>query len=91
MHGNLVGPLDLRQQRRCQRLPVGGPGVADTLAENLTSCNKTAWRTRPIAQTGAILATSRGAVARIVQKDTFVRVYQVPTTDGPPPVDVLCR
>ena len=66
--------------------------AADTLAENLTSCTKTAWRTRPIAQTGAILATSRGAVARIVQKDTFVRVYQVPTTDGPPPVDVRsCR
>jgi hypothetical protein len=31
--------------------------AADTLAENLTSCTKTAWRTRPIAQTGAILAT----------------------------------
>lgn len=62
--------------------------AADTLAENLISCTKTAWRTQPIAQTGAILATSHGAVAWIVQKGTFVRVYQVPTTDGPPPADV---
>jgi hypothetical protein len=62
--------------------------AVDRLAENLASCTKTTWRTRPIAQTGAILATSRSAVAWIVQDGTFVGVFQVPTTDGPPPVDV---
>jgi hypothetical protein len=35
-----------------------------------------------------VLASSPGAVAWIVQDGTSVSVHQLPTTDGPPPLDV---
>ena len=54
----------------------------------LESCTATAWRTQPIAQTGAVLASSADAVAWIQQTRDRVRVLQMPTTDGPPPPEV---
>ena len=76
---------------------IGGLGfpseakAADAAArfvENLESCTATAWRTQPIAETGAVLASSADGVAWIQQKGADVQVLQVPTTDGPPPVGV---
>lgn len=76
---------------------IGGAGfsskahasdAAIRLAENLESCTVTGWQTRPIAQTGAVLAVSPDGVAWIQQSGADVRVLQVPTTDGPPPEGV---
>jgi len=72
----------------------GFPSVAQAsdaaarFVEILESCRATAWRTQPIAQSGAVLASSADAVAWIQQKGDRVGVLQVPTTDGPPPVGV---
>ena len=62
--------------------------AAARFVENLETCTVTAWRTQPIAQTGAVLAYSADAVTWIQQKGHYVDVLQVPTTDGPPPVSV---
>lgn len=56
--------------------------------ENLASCTATAWRTQPIAGTGAVLASSADAVTWIQREGADVLVLQVPTTDGPPTVGV---
>jgi hypothetical protein len=55
---------------------------------NLESCVVTEWRTQPIAQTEAVLASSPTGVAWIRRQGDEVWVLQVPTTDGPPPEDV---
>jgi hypothetical protein len=59
--------------------------AAGTFVESLESCAATAWRTQPIAQTGAVLAFSATGAAWIQQVGTHVDVLQVPTTEGPPP------
>ena len=58
------------------------------LVENLESCTAVVWRTQPIGQTRAVLASSAAGVIWIHQKGDLVSTLQVPTTDGPPPVDV---
>lgn len=66
-------------------------GAADavvTLAENLTSCTTLTWRIQPIAQTGALLATSPLGAVWIRRNDAGVAILQVPTADGPPPLEV---
>ena len=62
--------------------------AAADLVENLATCTRFAWRTQPIAQTGAELASSATSVAWVRQVGDTVRVLQVPTNDGPPPLDV---
>ena len=62
--------------------------AAATFVENLEACTVTAWRTQPIAQTGAVLALSAEAVTWIQQEGHYVDVLQVATSDGPPPVSV---
>lgn len=62
--------------------------AAAEFIDNLTSCKKTGWRVQPIPQTGAVLASSAHAVAWIQQVHRQVHVFQVPTTDGPPPESV---
>ena len=62
--------------------------AAARLVEDLDSCTATAWGTQPIAQTGAVLASSAHAVAWIQQKGVVVMVLPVPTTDGPPPAGI---
>jgi hypothetical protein len=67
------------------------PAAARAVARfvgNLESCTSTAWHTQPIAQTGAVLASSPSGVAWIRQQGADVRVLQFSTTDGPPPLDV---
>jgi hypothetical protein len=58
------------------------------LVENLASCTKTAWRTRPIPQTGSVLASSDRAVVWIHMGFREVHVLQVSTTSGAPPASV---
>lgn len=58
------------------------------LVENLESCTAVVWRTQPIGQTRAVLASSADGVIWIQQNGDLVSTLQVPTTDGPPPVDV---
>jgi hypothetical protein len=62
--------------------------AAARFVENLDSCTTTAWRTQPIAQTSAVLASTADGLAWIQQKGADLLVLAVPTTDGPPPVDV---
>jgi hypothetical protein len=62
--------------------------AAARLVENLTSCTAVRWRAQPIAQTGAVFASSPTGVAWIHQKGATVATVQVPTTDGPPPLAV---
>ena len=62
--------------------------AAARLVENLATCRAAAWRTQPIAQTGAVLASSADGVIWIHQKGTSVSTLQVPTNDGPPPLGV---
>lgn len=62
--------------------------AASLLVEGLATCTATAWRTQPIAQTSAVLASSAEAVVWIQQTADTVNVLQVRTTDGPPPVAV---
>lgn len=63
--------------------------AAARFAENLTSCTATEWRTRLIEQQpGAVLASSADAVTWIRQMGSDVRVLQIRTTGGPPPLGV---
>ena len=62
--------------------------AAAKFAEHLETCTATTWRTQPIAQTGAVLASSADAVTWIQQERHYVDVLQVPTTDGLPLVSV---
>ena len=62
--------------------------AAALLVENLASCTAIAWQTQPIAETGAVLASSATGVIWIQQKGATVATLQVPTIDGPPPLDV---
>jgi hypothetical protein len=63
-------------------------GAVSVLVENLESCTAVVWRTQPIPQTRAVLASSADGVIWIDEKGDLVSTLQVPTTDGPPPVDV---
>jgi hypothetical protein len=58
------------------------------LVDNLEACTGVAWRIQPIAQTRAVLASSADGVIWIHQDGDLVSTLQVPTTDGPPPLDV---
>jgi len=57
-------------------------------ADWLASCTAAAWRTRPIAQTGAVLASSADRVVWMQRTGHHVMTLQVNTTDGPPPLGV---
>jgi hypothetical protein len=58
------------------------------LIGNLASCTAESWRSQPIAQTGAVLASSDAAVIWILQKGASVSTLQMATSDGPPPLAV---
>lgn len=62
--------------------------AAAEFVENLATCKRFAWQTRTVAQTGAVLASSATGVAWIHPVGDTVRVLQVATADGPPPLDV---
>lgn len=62
--------------------------AVDAFVHDLETCTATAWRARPIGQTGALLASSKTAVTWIQRTGAVVRVLQVTTPDGPPPEGV---
>jgi hypothetical protein len=73
---------------------IGFPSAAeasdavDLLVANLASCQAVAWQTQPIADTGVVLASSADGLMRIRQNGEELSILEVPTTDGPPPLDV---
>ncbi len=62
--------------------------AATRLVENLNSCTDLQWRTEPIKRSGAVLASSTLGVIWIHQRGAGVAMLEVPTADGPPPLDV---
>lgn len=65
--------------------------AADVVARHadvVASCTAAAWRTRPIAQTGAFLASTADKVIWMQRDGRYVATLQVNTTDGPPPLGV---
>lgn len=62
--------------------------AVDRLIENLASCKTVAWESRPIAQTGAVLASSADGLIWVQQNGKELSILHAVTTDGPPPLDV---
>ena len=62
--------------------------AADRLIANLTSCTAESWRSRPIGQTGAMLAFTDAQVVWVHHKGGHVATLNVATIDGPPPLAV---
>jgi hypothetical protein len=60
----------------------------DRLVENLASCKTVAWQTQPIAQTGAVLASSADGLIWVQRNGEELSILEAATTDGPPPRDV---
>ena len=60
----------------------------DRLVQNLASCGTAAWRTRSIAQTGAVLASSADGLIWLQRNGDQLSILEAATTDGPPPLDV---
>jgi hypothetical protein len=67
----------------------GVPSAAKArLVDNLASCTAYSWRTRAIADTGAVLAYSADGVVWIHRRGGEISTLEVGTTDGPPPPTV---
>jgi hypothetical protein len=62
--------------------------AVERLVDNLTSCNTVAWHTEPIAETGAVLASSADGLIWVHQDGEALSILEAATTDGPPPLDV---
>lgn len=60
------------------------------LVEDLTSC-VVAWQVQPIAETGAVLASSAEGLIWIQQNGKEVSTLQARTVDGPPPLNVQVK
>ena len=69
--------------------PARASDALDRLISNLTSCTAESWRSRPIAETGAVIAFTDAGVLWVHQRGDSVAELYVPTTDGPPPTSVL--
>ncbi|MGA8846019.1 MAG: hypothetical protein WB471_05335 [Nocardioides sp.] len=61
--------------------------AVDRLVENL-ACTDVAWRTQPIAQTGAVLASSTQGLIWIHQHRNELSTLNAVTDDGPPPLAI---
>jgi hypothetical protein len=70
---------------------IGFPSAAqasvavDRLVKNLASCKEVDWETQPIAQTGAVLASSVHGLMWIQQNGKELSTLTAVTNDGPPP------
>ncbi len=63
--------------------------VVARLVETLKSCTTGPWRfSEPIAQTDTVLAASAEGVIWIRQVEFEIVTLEVPTADGPPPLDI---
>ena len=73
---------------------IGFPSAAqasaavDRLVKNLASCEEVAWQTQPIAQTGAVLASSAHGLVWIQQNGKELSTLDAVTNDGPPPLAI---
>lgn len=70
------------------RSPAKAADAVARHADLVASCTAAAWRTRPIAQTGAVLASTADKVIWMQRNGRYVATLQVNTTDGPPPLGV---
>ena len=68
--------------------PAQASDAADRLIANLESCPAESWRSRPIGQTGAVLAFTDAGVLWVHQRGGSVATLHVATTDGQPPLTV---
>jgi hypothetical protein len=62
--------------------------AVDRLVENLMSCDTVAWQTEPIAETGAVLASSADGLIWVHQDGEALSILEAATTGGPPPLEV---
>lgn len=62
--------------------------AVDRFVRNLASCQEVAWQTQPIAQTGAVLASSPDGLVWIQQNGKELSTLDVVTNDGPPPLAI---
>ena len=65
--------------------------AVDRLVRNLASCNEVAWQTQPIAQTGAVLASSALGLVWIHQNGKELSTLDAVTNDGPPPLAIQVK
>lgn len=63
----------------------------DRLVKNLASCTGVAWQTEPIAQTGAVLASSPQGLMWIQQNGRELSILDAVTDDGPPPLSIQVK
>ena len=63
----------------------------DRLITNLASCKEVAWQTQPIAQTGAVLASSVHGLMWIQQNGKELSTLTAVTNDGPPPLAIQIK
>lgn len=62
--------------------------AVERLIENLASCTEVAWQTQPIAQTGAVLASSAQGLIWVQKNGKDLSILQAATTHGPPPLAI---
>jgi hypothetical protein len=76
---------------------IGFPSAAqasaavDRLVRNLASCKEVDWETQPIAQTGAVLASSVHGLMWIQQNGKELSTLTAVTNDGPPPMAIQIK
>lgn len=62
--------------------------AVDRLVENFAACEALTWQTVPIAQTGAVLASSADGVLWVHRSGSQIMTLEAVTADGPPPLSV---
>jgi hypothetical protein len=76
---------------------IGFPSAAqasaavDRLVKDLASCEEVAWQTHPIAQTGAVLASSAEGLVWVQQDGKELSTVDAVTNDGPPPLAIQVK
>lgn len=65
--------------------------AVDRFVMNLTSCKEVAWQIQPIAQTGAVLASSAHGLVWVQQDGKELSTLDAVTNDGPPPLAIQVK
>ncbi len=65
--------------------------AVDRLVKNLASCKGVAWQTQPVAETGAVLASSAHGLLWIQQVGQEIGTLSAVTNDGPPPLAIQVK
>jgi hypothetical protein len=94
------GAFDVRtngEPGQVWHVALGFPSAAqasaavDRLVRNLASCKEVAWQAQPIAQTGAVLASSAHGLVWIQQDGKELSTLDAVTNDGPPPLAIQVK